>query len=213
MYHNYSIKTNRKTIHNKLPERFIKTFLKFSNTIKRMSLKFALAATCKSKHFWTWTLLGIIIYLIPVAIRYATGSIVIPFLNWPGYWIDHFIPGNLSEKMLVNMFFPGAAGAVAGEVFTEHYFKQHLAIKKKYLARFAGAMLFVTAWSLFQYYGYQLAIYMPFSPGSNLFESYLVYPLNYIIATCSITTPTIIYFIKNCIKQLTRKITKTTKKT
>ena len=165
-----------------------------------MKLRFALAATGKSKRFWVWILVGMIIYLIPVAIRYATGSIVIPFLNWPGYWIGHFIPGNLSEKILVNMFFPGAAGAIAGEVFTGHYLKQSLTIKSKYLSRFAGAMLFVSSWSLFQFWGYQLSIYMPFSPGSNLFESYFVYPLNYIIAACSIFTPTIIYTIKNFIK-------------
>jgi hypothetical protein len=165
-----------------------------------MSIRFALVATGKSKQFWTWMLAGIIIYLIPVAIRYATGSIIIPFLNWPGYWIDHFIPGNLLEKILVNMFFPGAAGAIAGEIFTGYYLKQPLTIKSKYLARLAGAMLFVTAWSLFQYGGYQLSIYMPFSPGSNLFESYFVYPINYIIATCSIFTPTIIYTIKNFIR-------------
>jgi hypothetical protein len=161
-----------------------------------MNIKIALVATMKSKRFWTWMLVGIIIYLIPVAIRYATGSIVIPFLNWPGYWIDHFIPGNLSEKILVNMFFPGAAGAIAGEVFIEYHSKQSLTIKNKYLTRLAGAMLFVSAWSLFQYLGYQRSIYMSFSPGSNLFESYFVYPLNYIIAACSIFTPTIIYTIK-----------------
>ncbi|MDR0318917.1 MAG: hypothetical protein LBI09_02660 [Nitrososphaerota archaeon] len=162
-----------------------------------MNLKSALVATVKSKRFWIWMLTGIIIYLIPVAIRYTTGSIVIPFLNWSGYWIDHFIPGNLSEKILVNMFFPGATGAIAGEVFTEHYLKQSLTVKSKYISRFAGAMLFVSAWSLFQFWGYQLSIYMPFSPSSNLFESYYVYPINYIIATCSIFTPTIIYSIKN----------------
>ncbi|XHH09427.1 MAG: hypothetical protein ACFCUE_02035 [Candidatus Bathyarchaeia archaeon] len=151
----------------------------------------------KSKRFWTWMMAGLIIYLIPVAIRYATGSIIIPFLNWPGYWIDHFIPGNLSEKILVNMFFPGAAGAIAGEVFTGYYLKQSLTNRTKYLARLVGAMLFVSAWSLFQLWGYQLSIYMSFSPSSNLFESYFVYPINYIIAAFSIFTPTIIYFIKN----------------
>jgi hypothetical protein len=149
---------------------------------------------------------GIIIYLIPVAIRYATGSIIIPFLNWPGYWIDHFIPGNFSEKLLVNMFFPGAAGAIAGEVFTGYYLKpQQLSTKTKYLARFAGAILFVSAWSLFQLWGYQLSIYMSFSPASNLFESYFVYPINYIIAAFSIFTPTIVYFVKSLILKLQRK--------
>jgi len=168
-----------------------------------MNFKYTLAVTLKSKRFWIWTITGIIIYLIPVTIRYATGSIIIPFLNWPGYWIGHLIPGNLLEKMLVNMFFPGATGAIAGEIFTEHYkHKQTLTNKTKYLARLAGALLFVTAWSLFQYIGYQLAIYMPFSPGSNLFESYFVFPINYAIAACSIITPTIIYTLKNTIKKL-----------
>jgi hypothetical protein len=170
-----------------------------------MSFKFAFAATLKSKRFWTWMTAGIIIYFIPVAIRYATGSIVIPFLNWPGYWIDHFIPGNLSEKILVNMFFPGAAGAIAGEVFTGYYLKQTLTTKTKYLARFVGAIVFVSAWSLFQLWGYQLSIYMSFSPSSNLFESYFVYPINYIIAAFSIYTPTIIYFIKGLGTKITQK--------
>lgn len=167
-----------------------------------MRFTFSLINTFKSKRFWTWTAVGIIIYLIPVTIRYATGSIIIPFLNWPGYWIDHFIPGNMSEKILVNMFFPGATGAVTGEIFTEHYYKKPLTTKTKYLSRLAGAILFVTIWSLFQYIGYQLAIYMYFSPESNLFESYFVYPINYIIATCSIITPTIIDYIKKLIKKL-----------
>ena len=179
-----------------------------------MSFKFALTTTLKSKRFWTWTLTGIIIYLIPVTIRYATGNIIIPFLNWPGYWIDHFIPGNLLEKIIVNMFFPGATGAIAGEIFTKNYYthqhkhkQQHqpkTTNKTLYLSRLTGALLFVTAWSLFQYIGYQLEIYMSFSPGSNLFESYFIYPINYIIATCSILTPTIIYTTKKLIQKTTK---------
>ncbi|MCL2643322.1 MAG: hypothetical protein FWD52_07425 [Candidatus Bathyarchaeota archaeon] len=166
-----------------------------------MSYKFALIATLKNKRFWIWTLTGIIIYLIPVAIRYATGNIIIPLLNWPGYWIDHFIPGNLLEKIIINMFFPGATGAIAGEIFTKNYHKQQTQTTKTiYLSRLAGALLFVTAWSLFQYIGYQMEIYMSFSPSSNLFESYFVYPLNYTIATCSIFTPTIIHTIKKLAK-------------
>ncbi len=167
-----------------------------------MSFRFAVAATLKSKRFWTWMIVGIIIYLIPVTIRYATGSIIIPFLNWPGYWIDHFIPGNLSEKILVNMFFPGAAGAIAGEVFAGYYIKQHLTVKIKYFARFVGAIVFVSVWSLFQLWGYQLSIYMSFSPASNLFESYFVYPINYVIAVFSIFTPTIVYFFINLIQKI-----------
>ncbi len=171
-----------------------------------MSFTFALAATLKSKRFWTWMTAGIIIYLIPVAIRYATGSIIIPFLNWPGYWIDHFIPGNFSEKLLVNMFFPGAAGAIAGEIFAISYLEQKLTVKMKYFARFEGALIFVSLWSLFQLWGYQLAVYMSFSPGSNLFEHYFVYPINYIIAAFSIFTPTIIHSLKILVKLITKKL-------
>jgi len=174
-----------------------------------MDFKFALAATLRNKRFWVWTIAGMIIYLIPVAIRYVTGSIVIPFLNWPGYWIDHFIPGNLSEKLLVNMFFPGATGAIAGEIFAQTYYhKQPLTCKAKYLSRFAGAMFFVSAWSLFQLIGYQFAIYLPFSPGSNLFESYFVYPLNYVIAACSILTPTILEGLRKLMQKIQQKIIK-----
>ncbi len=167
-----------------------------------MSFRFAAVATLKDKRFWTWMIAGCIIYLIPAATRYATGNIIIPFLNWPGYWIDHFIPGNLSEKILVNAFFPGGAGAIAGEVFAGYYLKQAMTTKNKYLARLAGAIVFVSAWSLFQLWGYSLSIYMSFSPASNLFESYFVFPINYIIAAFSIFTPTIVYFIKSLIVKI-----------
>ncbi len=158
----------------------------------------AFNATLRSKRFWSWTLAGVIIYLIPATIRYATGSIIIPFLNWPGFWIDHFIPGNLSEKILVNAFFPGGAGAIAGEVFAGYYLQQSMPAKTKYAARLGGALLFVSLWSAFQYWGYYgLSIYMPFSPSSNLFESYFVFPINYVLAALSIFTPTVIYFLKS----------------
>ncbi len=171
-----------------------------------MSYRFAAIATLKDKRFWIWIAAGVIIYLIPAAIRYATGSIIIPFLNWPGFWIEHFIPGNLSEKILVNMVFPGAAGAVAGELFAGNYLKQALTNKTKYLARLAGALVFVSLWSLFQLWGYSLSIYMSFSPASNLFESYFVFPINYIIAAFSIFTPTIICSLKRLILRLIKKL-------
>jgi hypothetical protein len=164
-----------------------------------MSVRFAVVATLRSKRFWRWMTAGIIIYLIPAAIRYATGNIIIPLMNWPGYWIDNFIPGNLSEKLFVNAFFPGAAGAIAGEVYISNYRKQPLTGKNLYAARFAGAMLFVTAWSAFQYWGYTWGIYLWFSPRTNLFESYQVFPINYLIAAASIFTPTVVYSIKNVI--------------
>jgi hypothetical protein len=170
-----------------------------------MSFRFAAVATLKDKRFWIWIAAGVIIYLIPAAIRYATGSIIIPFLNWPGFWIEHFIPGNLSEKILVNMVFPGAAGAVAGELFAGYYLKQTLTTKTKYLGRLAGALVFVSLWSLFQLWGYSLSIYMSFSPASNLFESYFVFPINYTIAAFSVFTPTIIYSLKRLILKIIKK--------
>ncbi len=173
-----------------------------------MSFRYAAAATLRSKRLWTWMIAGIIIYAVPAAIRYATGSIVIPFLNWPGFWIDHFIPGNLSEKILVNAFFPGAAGAIAGEVFINFYKNQTITKKNKYLARLSGALLFVALWSAFQYWGYSLAIYMSFSPSSNLFESYFVFPINFVLASLSIFTPTVVYFLKNLILKISKKVVK-----
>lgn len=164
-----------------------------------MNFTAATIATIRNKRLWLWLIAGIIIYAIPAAIRYATGSIIIPFLNWPGYWIDHWIPGNLSEKILVNAFFPGGVGAVAGEIFFSNYLKKAMPIITKYLARLSGALFFVSAWSAFQYWGYSLSIYMSFSPSSNLFESYFVFPINYVLASMSIFTPTIIYFLKELI--------------
>jgi len=138
---------------------------------------------------------GIIIYLIPIAIRFATGKVEIPILNWPGYWIDHYIPGNLLEKILVNAFFPGAVGAIAGEVFAGYYKKQAIKTTVKYLYRLAGALVFVTAFSAFQYWGYSLSIQLSFS--ENLFEHWFVFPLNFVLASLSIFTPSIIYFLKS----------------
>ncbi len=164
-----------------------------------MNFTAATIATIRNKRLWLWLIAGIIIYAIPAAIRYATGSIIIPFLNWPGYWIDHWIPGNLSEKILVNAFFPGGVGAVAGEIFFSNYLKKAMPIITKYLARLSGALFFVSAWSAFQYWGYSLSIYMSFSPSSNLFESYFVFPINYVLASMSIFTSTIIYFLKELV--------------
>ncbi len=77
----------------------------------------AIARTIRSRRFWIWQLGGIIIYAMPAAIRLATGSVYLPVLGlFEVPWIGHFIPGNLVEKILVNAFFPGAAGAIAGEL-------------------------------------------------------------------------------------------------
>jgi hypothetical protein len=119
-----------------------------------MRLSEAVVATLRSRRFWWWELGGAVIYGIPAAIRFATNSVVIPFLNFPGFWIGHVIPGNLVEKILVNAFFPGGAGGVAGEVFEGHLKGEAVTRKAKYLRRLRGALLQTAVWSAFQYAGY-----------------------------------------------------------
>ena len=106
-----------------------------------MKLGSAVKATLRSKRFWVWQLTGVIIYGIPVAIRFATGSVEIPILNFPGFWIGHYVPGNMLEKILVNAFFPGGAGGVAGEELVSNYKEEAIKGKVKYLSRLGGALL------------------------------------------------------------------------
>ena len=160
-----------------------------------MRLLSAAAATLKSKRFWLWQTAGVIIYLIPVAIRFATKSVAIPILNFPGFWIGHFIPGNLLEKFLVNSFFPGGAGGVAGEIFFNNYRGTKAQGKTKYLHRLAGALLETAAWSAIQFAGYYLLIMGPY--GSNIFEHAIVFPINFVLAAISIFTPDVVGFVKS----------------
>jgi len=103
-----------------------------------------------------------------VVIRLVTKSIAIPLLNFPGFWVGHFIPGNFLEKLLGNSFFPGGAGAVAGEIFINSYRDDTIMGKTKYLHRLSGALLETTARSAFQFTGYAFYIMMPY--GSNISE-------------------------------------------
>ena len=160
-----------------------------------MSLNDAAVATLKSRRFWLWQIAGGVIYLTPVAIRFATKSVAIPILNFPGFWIGHFIPGNFLEKLLVNSFFPGGAGSVAGEVFFNNYRGYAAKGKKKYLYRLTGALLETTAWSAFQFTGYFLSIMGPY--GSNIFEHVVVFPINFTLAALSIFTPDVVGFAKS----------------
>src|SRR4030042_2944924 len=116
-----------------------------------MKLRKAIANTLKSERFWKWEIGGAILYGIPAAIRFITKSPTIPILNLPGFWIDHYIPGNLVEKILINAFFPGGAGGVAGELLVSNYKGEEAKGKKKYLARLGGALLQTAAWSAFQF--------------------------------------------------------------
>ena len=180
-----------------------------------MNLRGAVKATLRSKRFWAWQIGGAIIYGIPVAIRFATGSVEIPILNFPGFWIDHFIPGNMLEKILVNAFFPGGAGGIAGETFISNYKGEAVKGKAKYLSRLGGALLQTAAWSAFQYWGFSLMIFGPWSVSSewgNIFEHWLVFPFNFTLASFSIFTPDIVGFVKAILVKVYRKLSKRSSK-
>ena len=148
------------------------------------------------------------IYAIPATIRYATGDVVIPLLNFAGVWISFIlIPGNLFEKILVNAFFPGGAGGVAGEVFANNHKGEVVTGRAKYLNRLGGALVQTAVWSAFQFFGSFLLIPGPHGSG-NLFESLHVFPINFVLASLSIFTPDVVYFAKSKIQRLLRTFQK-----
>ncbi len=156
----------------------------------------AVAAVFRTKRFWVWQILGAVIYALPVTIRLATGNVILPVLSWFATpWVDHYIPGNLVEKILVNAFFPGGAGAVAGEIYLLQVHGQIESRRQKYLWRLGGALLWTTLWSLFQLWGNMQNIMGSY--GGNLFEYPMVFPLNFLLASLSIFTPDILGSIKN----------------
>jgi hypothetical protein len=160
-----------------------------------MKLLEAVGATLRSKRLWWWELGGAVIYGIPVTIRFVTGEVVIPFLNFPGFWIGHLIPGNFLEKVLVNAFFPGGAGGVAGEILASNLKGKAVKGKAKYKHRLTGALLQTAVWSVFQFFGYSLLLIGPY--GGNVFESIFVFPINFVLAAFSIFTPDIVGFLKS----------------
>ena len=156
----------------------------------------AVASMLRNRRFWLWQIAGVIIYAVPAMIRLATGSVVtscFELVTTP--WVGHLIPGNLVEKILVNAFFPGGAGAIAGEIFFLDCTGTFPTKSQKYRARLIGAMVQTSAWSLFQLWGNMQNI--AGSWGGNLFEYPFVYPLNFLIAAFSIFTPDVVGFIKN----------------
>ena len=143
-----------------------------------------------------WQIVGAIIYGIPVAIRFATGSVYLPLLSLLEIrWIDHYVPGNLVEKILVSAFFPGGAGAVAGEILSSNRGGFPVLGRRKYLARFGGAMVQTAAWSVFQFWGNLQNITGPY--GGNIFEYPMVFPLNFLLASFSIFTPDVLSFVRS----------------
>jgi len=158
----------------------------------------------KSKRFWLWEIAGIIIYTIPVAVRFATKSVTIPLLNFPGFWIGHYIPGNLLEKVIVNAFFPGGAGGIAGEILVSLYIGYCVRGKWLFVSRLAGALTQTAVWSTFQFFGYTLFIMGPY--GSNIFEHPVVFPINFVLATLSIFTPNVVGLLRVLILDGTHKL-------
>ena len=159
-----------------------------------MSLK-AFASMIRSRRFWLWEISGAVIYAIPATIRLVTGNVILPFLSlFETPWISYWVPGNLVEKILVNAFFPGGAGGVAGEVYQSSLKGGSLNRREKYLARLYGALLQTTLWSLIQLAGGIAGI--AGSWGGNLFEYPSVFPLNFLLASLSIFTPDIVGFLK-----------------
>jgi hypothetical protein len=175
-----------------------------------MNLRGAAKATLRSKRFWVWQIGGAIIYSIPVVIRYATGNVQLPILSLlktPP--VDHYIPTNLVEKILVNAFFPGGAGGVAGELFVSNFNRDAVKGKAKYLSRLGGALLQTAVWSAFQLWGYSLMILGPWSIGGgwgNIFEYWMVFPLNFLLASLSIFTPDVLSFVKTKIRHGSQKL-------
>jgi hypothetical protein len=155
----------------------------------------AVTNTLRCRRFWIWQIAGAIIYSVPVIIRLVTGNVLLPVLSLLAVpWIGHYVPGNLVEKILVNAFFPGGAGAVTGEIFFTNIYGQPASRKRKYLYRLHGALLWVALWSMLQLLGNLQGIIGTY--GGNLFEYPSVYPLNFLLASLSIFTPTIFDFIK-----------------
>lgn len=168
----------------------------------------AIASMLKSRRFWVWQICGAIIYALPVIIRLATGNVLLPGLSLLAVpWIGHYITGNLVEKILVNAFFPGGAGGVAGEILYANVHGQVFSRRQKYLTRLGGALLWTAAWSLFQLWGNMQNIMGSY--GGNLFEYPTVFPLNFLLASLSIFTPDVLGFIKtklaNAYHRLRRK--------
>ncbi len=160
-----------------------------------MKLRTAVARTLKSRRFWMWQIAGVVIYGIPAAIRFSTGSVYLPLLSLLATpWIDHYIPANLVEKILVNAFFPGGAGAVAGEILFSNLADTAPAGRQKYYARLGGALAQTAAWSAFQFWGNLQNIIGPY--GGNIFEYPMIYPLNFLLASFSIFTPDVVNYAK-----------------
>lgn len=147
--------------------------------------------TLKSKRFWKWEVGSAAIYGIPVAIRFITKNPVIPILNAPDPYTCNV---NILEKLMVNAFFPGGSGGVAGEIFAGNYSGHELKGRKKYLARLGGSMLQTTLWTALVQYPLT-GVMGPH--GAKLGEGPELYLLNYLLAAGSVVTPDVLNYIES----------------
>lgn len=155
----------------------------------------AIVNMLRSRRFWVWQICAALIYSIPATIRLVTGNIHLPILSmFMVPWVTPYVPGNIVEKVLVNAFFPGGAGAIAGEILYTNLHSEGFNGRRKFLARLGGAWLWTAGWSLFQFWGYMQNINGSY--GGNLFESPLVFPLNFLLASLAIFTPDVVCFVK-----------------
>jgi len=169
-----------------------------------MKLRRAIGATLRSRRFWFWQIAGAVIYGIPVAVRFATSSNILPILSLlETPWVGHYVPGNLVEKILVGVFFPGGAGAVAGEIFYSNRKGTAAEGRTKYFARLGGALVWAGTWTAFQFWGNLQNITGPY--GGNIFEYPSVYPLNLLIASFSIFTPDVLHYLKQGVMGVYRR--------
>jgi len=169
-----------------------------------MKLTSMIYETLKSKRVWKWEFGSATLYAIPAAIRFIMKNPYIPILNFPDSSPSPYIPSNLGEKFLVNPFFPGGAGGIAGEVFFSKYKGENLKGKAKYLSRLIGALAQYGAWTTFQYIGYLQRIIGPH--GANIFDSPEVLLFNLLPAILSIFTPDVVNFAESKIEALYKKL-------
>jgi hypothetical protein len=156
----------------------------------------ALYETVKDPGVLKWELGSTALYATPATIRFITKNPVIPVLNFPGSSPSPYLPPNLVEKLVVNSFFPGGAGGVAGEIFFSKYMNKPLHGKAKYLSRLTGSLTQYVGWTSIQYLGYLQNIIGPH--GENIFEPpEITLGFNLLMAAASIFTPDVLKYIKS----------------
>ena len=148
---------------------------------------------------------GAVIYAVPAAIRIATGSVILPVLSFVrrrglacsflGTWLRRFWLTLFSQVVRVLLLVKS---------FFQVPNLKSLWDEKCMLPDCMGLCSAVAVSSLIQLSGGILGI--AGSWGGNLFEYPSVFPLNFLLASLSIFTPTILSFFKNKIAGLYHRL-------